>query len=171
MSLYQPTRGMAFNAGGGWLAGDWIGLQANYIYNRNAIRLVDVAGPQSLERNLRTGQVAWIVDGLFFVRPRSSWLRPYLSFGLGAVRYDRELLSSSGGFLGGAIQTTPPASWHPAIRIAVGADLLLRNRWGFRYSFSETVTRKFAGNDLQRPPASHLMNFQNLFGVVRYFGR
>jgi hypothetical protein len=55
------------------------------------------------------------------------------------------------------------------LRVAVGIDLLFRRGWGFRYSFSETMTSNPFSVTLDPPGSRRLANFQNLFGFVKYF--
>ena len=88
-------------------------------------------------------------DVLLYFRPRSSHIRPYLSAGPAWVRS----LSED----------------KPGLRVAVGMDLMLKSGWGFRYAFSEMMTANPFGAALHPRATTRLMNFQNLFGVVKRF--
>jgi hypothetical protein len=55
------------------------------------------------------------------------------------------------------------------LRVAVGIDLALGDRWSVRYSFSETISGNPISARLTPPGERNLANFQNLFGVVRRF--
>jgi hypothetical protein len=57
----------------------------------------------------------------------------------------------------------------PGVRVAVGADVISPSGWGFRYSFGETISRNPISRALNPPGGRRLANFQNLFGVVKYF--
>lgn len=154
VSLYDPKNGPAVNVVGGIHLNDWVSLQGNYISNRNDVTLTEVRGAAFLQRKSKTRQNAAGADALLYFRPRSSSIRPYLSVGIAAVHISVEETASN---------------WHPGLRVAVGIDLMTRNGWGFRYSFSEMLTKN-AFNELVSPSGRRsLMNFQNLFGFVKYF--
>jgi hypothetical protein len=56
-----------------------------------------------------------------------------------------------------------------ALRVPVGIDVTLHERWALRYTFSETLSRNAISAELS-PPGSHsLKNFQNLIGIVYRF--
>ena len=154
VSFYDPKNGAALNLAGGVHLNDWVSVQGSYIWNRNQVRLAEVTGSAFSQLTSETGQHALGADGLLYFRPRNSRIRPYLSLGPAAVRI--------------RVGDTP-VTWRPGLRTAVGIDLMLPSRWGFRYSFSEMLT----GNpfhEIVRPSGSrNLMNFQNLFGFVKYF--
>jgi hypothetical protein len=61
------------------------------------------------------------------------------------------------------------ASTRLALRVAVGIDLAVSDRWSFRYSFSETISGNPISTRLMPPGERNLANFQNLFGVIRRF--
>jgi hypothetical protein len=61
------------------------------------------------------------------------------------------------------------ASTLVALRVAVGIDLAMGDRWSVRYSFSETISGNPVSARLTPPGERNLANFQNLFGVIRRF--
>lgn len=154
VSLYDPKNGLALNVAGGIHLNDWVSLQGNYIWNRNEVTLTEVQGLAFQERKSKTKQNAAGADALLYFRPRRARIRPYLSVGIAAVHISTADIASN---------------WYPGLRVAVGIDLMMRNGWGFRYSFSEMLTKN-AFNEIITPPGRrNLMNFQNLFGFVKYF--
>ena len=150
VSSYDAKVGAALNFETGYHINDWFSGQAGYIWNRNRIVSTGLAtgGPLVQQEALRS-QHAVGADLLLYFRPRSSQIRPYLSAGPAWVR----ALSKN----------------KPGFRVAVGADLMLKSGWGFRYSFSEMMTGNYFGETLRPPAASKLMNFQNLFGIIKRF--
>jgi hypothetical protein len=166
ISLYKPENGPALNLFGGVHLNDWFSLQANYVWNRNDLTVTEIAGLASFAQDRRSSEHAAIVDLLVYFRSRRSYIRPYLSAGSGVVVLRSR---AAGPVLGGL---TPPQEIDTRklpLNVAVGIDLLLRRGWGFRYSFSETMTRNPFSATLDPPGARRLANFQNLFGFVKYF--
>ena len=166
VSLYKPENGPALNLAGGIHLNDWFSLQANYVWNRNDLTITEVAGLESFVQDRHSSQHAAIADLLLYFRPRSSRIRPYLSVGSGVVW----LRSMAAGPIAGTL--TPPPEIDTAklpLRVAVGVDLLVRHGWGFRYRFSETKTANPISAVLDPPGSRALANFQNLFGLVKYF--
>jgi Outer membrane protein beta-barrel domain len=171
VSLYKPENGPALNLLAGLHVNDYFSVQANYIWNRNTLTLSSVhsANAEFFEERRRGVQHGFIADGLLYFRSRESWVRPYLSAGVGLVRFESgepTLLASSGA------PTRPRAlftSTDPALRVAVGIDLGSDERWRFRYSFSETISSNPVSAQLSPPAQRNLANFQNLFGVIRSF--
>ena len=86
---------------------------------------------------------------MLYFRARNSRIRPYLSAGPAWVRLLHE--DKAG------------------LRVAVGADLMIGSGWGVRYSFSEMLTANPLATNLHPPGQPKLMNFQNLFGIVKVF--
>jgi hypothetical protein len=126
---------------------------------------MQVDGATFFEQQRESRQDAAVADLLLYFRNRVAWARPYLSAGIGIVRF-----ADTAGAARGTI--TPPGEIQdsrPLLRIAVGIDLMHSSGWGFRYSFSESIS----GNPysaIMAPRGSRgLANFQNLFGLVRYF--
>ncbi len=167
VSLYKPENGPALNLAGGIHLNDWFSLQANYVWNRNDLTVTEVAGLASFEQDRHSSQHAAIADLLLYFRPRSSHIRPYLSAGSGLVW----LRTTAAGPILGMLTPAPPQvdSTKLPLRVAVGVDLLIRDGWGFRYSFSETRTGNPISATLDPPGSRGLANFQNLFGLVKYF--
>lgn len=167
VSLYKPENGPAWNAAGGAHLNDWISVQANYVWNRNDFSITELRDLARLEQDRRATQNAAIIDLLLYFRPRRSRIRPYLSAGTGLVR----LSSVAAGPVRGDLTPVPPegATTKLPLRVAVGIDLLWRHGWGFRYSFSETRTGNPLSASLSPRGSRGLANFQNLFGLIKYF--
>ena len=167
VSLYKPENGPAWNVAAGAHWNDWISVQANYIWNRNDLAITEIRDLARLEQDRRATQNAAIFDLLLYFRPRRSRIRPYLSAGTGLVH----LNTVAAGPVRGDLAPVPPeaASTKLPLRVAVGINLLWRNGWGFRYSFSETRTGNPLSADLSPRGSRGLANFQNLFGLVKYF--
>jgi hypothetical protein len=67
---------------------------------------------------------------------------------------------------------SPPvkfAEQAPGVRVAAGVDLMLPSGWGFRYAFLENMQRNVIGSRLSPPAKPVFMNFQHIFGFVKYF--
>lgn len=152
---------------------DLLTLQGNYVYNANDLTAVSTrvsaAGEDLFEQRRMSSQHAFIGDALIYFRNRQSWARPYLSGGVGGVRFRspaQDLLSVRG---------TPDllpdefTSIAPTLRVSVGIDLTFHAGWAFRYSFSETIRRNPISGRLMPAGERNLANFQNLFGVVKLF--
>jgi hypothetical protein len=167
-SSYAPKNGAAFNVAGGRHFNDWVSVQGNYIWNRNEVTLSGVEGTSFHAAVNRSRQHQVVLDGLLYFRPLSSRIRPSLSTGVAGVRASREQISltASGS---ATLPELRRSVWWPGVRVAVGIDLLLPNRWGFRYSFSETLTSNLFSESMVPPGKKKLMNFHNLFGFVKYF--
>ncbi len=149
-SNYDAKLGPAWNAGVGYHIDDWFSVQAGYIWNRNRIIASQVIGAAFLQKEDVRTQHAIAADVMLYFRPRTSRIRPYLSAGPAWVR----MLSQN----------------KPGLRVAVGVDLMSRRTgWGFRYSFSEMTSANPFGKALQPPGQRRLMNFQNIFGVIKTF--
>ena len=65
-----------------------------------------------------------------------------------------------------ALETVVAAA---GLRAAAGIDLILGKGWGIRYAFLETIQGNPISVRLDPPGKRGLANFQNLFGVVKYF--
>jgi hypothetical protein len=165
--LYKPENGPALNLAGGITLNDWFAIQANYVWNRNNLTINEIAGDANFQENRHTSQNAAIADFLLYFRSRRSRIRPYLSVGSGLV----QLRSEAEGPILGTLGPVPPQidTVKLPLRVAVGIDLLVRDGWGFRYSFSETITGNPFSAELTPPGSRGLANFQNLFGLVKYF--
>ena len=146
---YDPKVGGAFNIVAGYHINDWFSAQAGVIGNRNRVLRSELAGGALVQQTAEYQQAAIGVDVQVYFRPRSSWVRPYLSAGPAWVHMLGE------NKLG--------------LRVAVGADLMHKSGWGVRYTFSEMMSGNAIGARLRPAAAGRLMNFQNLFGVVKVF--
>jgi hypothetical protein len=171
-SLYKPENGAALNLFAGWHLSRYLSVQANYVWNRNDLTLfASTASPQGgrfYEQERDSTQHAVVGDFLLYFRALGNGVRPYLSTGLGIVRFESE--PASRAIAGGlAAPEGQIASTHAALRVAVGIDLAIVSGWSFRYSFSETIGGNPVSRQLTPPARRNLANFQNLFGAVRYF--
>jgi hypothetical protein len=172
-STYRPFNGAALNLFAGTHVNDFVSLQGNYIWNRNELTVTSsLATPGSLavrEEKRGSAQNSAIVDFLLYFRNRESWARPYLSAGSGVVHFksnQKELLNSRGS----PPQIEPEfTSTALALRVAVGIDVLIGRGLAVRYSFSETIRGNPVSRRLSPPGERNLANFQNLFGIVKYF--
>jgi Outer membrane protein beta-barrel domain len=168
-SAYKPENGPALNVFAGWHFNGYFSLQGNYVRNTNDVAITGILGNAAFEQARGSSQDAFIGDAMLYFRNRHSWVRPYLSAGTGAVRIDSHAtaLRASTGSL-----PLPPQEFSATrlpLRVAVGIDLLLKNGWGFRYSFSETISGNPFSKQLAPAGQRGLANFQNLFGIVKYF--
>lgn len=149
-SSYAPKVGPALNIEAGYHLTDWFSVQAGYIWNQNPIESAELSAASFRQISREEQQHSMGADLMVFFRPRNNWVRPYLSAGPAWVRVASE---NRLGF-----------------RVAVGADLMWRRSgWGVRYSFSEMMTSNPFASALHPPASGGLMNFQNLFGVVKTF--
>lgn len=171
VSLYKPENGLAFNLLAGMHLGRYFTVQANYVWNRNDLTLfssvTSSSGGGFSEQARRTSQHAIVGDALLYFRPIGSGVRPYLSSGIGLVRFksgQTRLLEGSASSPQGEFEST-----HLALRVAVGIDLAMGTTWSFRYSFSEAISGNPISTQLMPPGERGLANFQNLFGVIRHF--
>lgn len=146
---YDPKVGLAANIAVGYHFNDWVSAQAGYIWNRNLLITSQLAGTVFSQSETTHTQTAAAFDAMLYFRPRPSRLRPYLSAGLGVVNVLDEYTAG--------------------LRVAVGIDVSLGKGWGLRYSFSEMVSANPFATALRPPAAGKLMNFQNLFGVMKTF--
>ena len=172
-SLYKPENGAAVNVLAGVHLSDYFSVQGNYVWNRNVLTLSSIRSSDGVaaffEERRESSQHAIIGDALFYFRGRQSWARPYLSAGVGVVRFQSNtptVLAERGG-----LARAPAAfvSTDPALRVAVGIDLGAAAGWRFRYSFSETISRNPVSARLSPPAERRLANFQNLSGAVKAF--
>jgi hypothetical protein len=167
LSSYDPRNGGALDLFAGLHLHNYFSVQANYIWNRNSLRLNSTSSGGSFYQEDRSSiQQAAVFDLLVYFRQRRSRIRPYLATGTGIVHLSstQDRVIASGG-----AAVLPPAhfsSTGPLLRVHVGIDLRLARKLDFRYSFSEMIEHNEISQQLS-PPGSHkLMNFQNLFGFV-----
>lgn len=172
VSLYKPENGPALNLVVGMHLGRYVTVQSNYVWNRNDLTLfsslTSVEGGRFYEQKRNSTQHAVIGDALLYFRAVGSGVRPYLSTGAGLVRF------RSGSVRSTVVSGLPApdgeiASTHIVLRVAVGIDLAIGDRWSVRYSFSETISSNPISARLTPPGERNLANFQNLFGVIRRF--
>jgi hypothetical protein len=171
-SSYKPETGPAAWLFAGRHFKEYFSVQASYGFNRNDLRLnesiFEDGDFQFYEQSRSADMHSVIGEALLYFRPRGSWYRPYLTLGGGVVHF-----RSGVGTITGVRGTLPaPGSFTdavPAVRIAVGIDLFLKDGWAFRYSFSETISSNAIGDRLALPGIHRLQNFQNLFGFAKHF--
>jgi hypothetical protein len=172
-SSYKPENGLTAGVYFGLHANDYLSVQADYLWNRNVVTLNGVmaggasAGATFYEQPFQSRQHGVLGSVLLFFRPRSSWVRPFLSVGTGVVHFTAE--SRATGVVNGISPPGPFRATKPALHVAVGIDLKVKSGWGFRYSFAETSNANPISRQLTPPGSRMLANFRNLFGFVKYF--
>jgi hypothetical protein len=174
VSLYKPFNGPAVNAFFGRYLGNYVAIQANYIWNANGLTFVSTSvlpqGTGFYQQARNSSQTSIIGDALVYFRPRSSWVRPYLSAGTGLVHVrstERKLEA-----LSGTAPVLPPNEFDAnvaGLRVAVGIDVRVGLGFSVRYSFSETISANPLSDHLSPPGQRALKNFQNLWGFVKRF--
>jgi len=172
LSLYKPENGLALNVFAGVHVAEYFSLQANWMWNRNAVTLVSsFVTPQGggfYEQRRHSQQHAVVLDGLIYFRRVDSAIRPYLGTGISLIRFSSDEIRSvtSQGL------APPPGditSTRVGLRSHVGIDVRLSKRFRFRYSFSETISGNPISPSLTPPGERGLANFQNLFGLLSQF--
>jgi len=171
VSLYKPENGPALNLLAGLHLHRYLSLQANYVWNKNALTLSSNSSTSNsfYEQHRKSSQHAILFDLLVYFRPTNHRLRPYLSVGTGLLHFSSTRQNEVA--LGGA-PVLPPvhfASTRPALRVAVGIDVALTPRLALRYTFSETIRHNDIGAQLVPRGQRNLANFQNLCGFVIRF--
>jgi hypothetical protein len=172
-SSYKPENGPTAGVYLGLHWTNYFSVQADYLWNRNVLTLDSLAanttgaGTGLYERRFQSHQHAAFGSALLYFRRRSSWVRPFLSVGTGVVHLTAEPRSAR--IVLGLSPPGPFSATKPALHVAVGIDLKLKSRWGFRYSFAETSNLNPISHQLTPPGSRRLANFRNLFGVVKYF--
>ncbi len=169
ISQYKPENGPTFRVFAGRHLGEYFSVEGNYGWNRNRLTLTSAAGDAFYEQARRATQHSLLGELLLYFRNRDSFARPYLSVGAGVVHF-----TSGEGSIAttvGALEPAPGAfrSTKPALRVAVGIDILFGGGWAFRFSFSETIRKNPISPQLTPPGTRNLAHFQNLFGFVKYF--
>ena len=172
VSLYKPETGPALNIFVGSHVHEYLTVQGNYVWNRNDVTLTSVratdSGPSFYDAPRVSSQHAFIGDLLVYFRERRSAIRPYLSAGVGVVRFQTAARGSD-NVRNAALPPATPVASHAVLRVAVGLDMSLGGGWGVRYSFSEGLSSNPISAQLSPAGQRSLANFQNLFGVVRSF--
>jgi len=170
---YDPKNGGAVQVLVGRHFSDYFTLQADYIWNRNALTLTAAtfnSGIQDGYQETRNStQQSVIADVLVYFRKRDSRLRPYLSVGTGVVHFASSVERIE-QILGTPV--LPPQNFSSnmlALHVPVGMDVKLGKGWAFRYTFSETLSKNPVSDRLSPPGQHSLKNFQNLFGIIRQF--
>jgi hypothetical protein len=171
-SLYKPENGLALNLFAGVHLGRYFTVQSNYVWNRNDLTLfssfTSAEGGRFYEQQRTSAQHAVVGDALLYFRALGSGVRPYLSTGVGFVRFTsesaRSVVASGLSAPEGEITST-----RVLLRVAVGIDIAAGDRWSFRYSFSESISSNPVSARLMPPGERNLANFQNLFGFIRHF--
>ncbi len=173
VSLYKPENGITARLYYGRHLSDYFSMQGNYTLSRNALSLTSLAtvGAQEsvYEQTRGSSQQMFGLEAMGYFRPRTSALRPYLSFGGGLAHFasKAERVTVQRGTL-----ALPPATFNttkPFVRVDVGIDMRITRGWKFRYSFGETITRNPISVQLTPQGKRNLATFQNLFGFVKEF--
>ena len=167
LSSYGTRNGGALDIFVGMHLRNYFSIQANYIWNRNSLRLnsASSSGP-FFQEDRSSSQRAAVFDFLIYFRRRSSRIRPYLGTGTGVIHLTstRDRVVAAGG-----APTLPPAQFsasEPVFRSHVGIDFRLTPKLDFRYSFSEFIGRNAISQQLSPPGTHKMLNFHNLFGFV-----
>jgi len=171
LSAYSPRNGGALNVFAGLHLHNYFSIQADYVWNQNDLVLSSASSASNTfsQQARASSQHAAVFDLLIYFRRRSSRIRPYLGTGGGILHVsstESELLRSGG------TPALPPSTFsatRPLFRSHVGIDLRLFRRLGFRYSFSESLSKNDISKHLSPPAPRRLANFQNLFGFVVVF--
>ena len=172
-SLYKPENGPTVMAVFGGHVSEYVSVQGSYGWNRNDLSLVSAnpaEGPNAFYEQARQAtQHTAVAELMVYFRNRRSRVRPYLSAGGGVVRFDSP--ASTIDLVAGSDQLAPGAfqSNGPAIRVAVGVDVFIKNGWAFRFTFAETIRSNPISAQLSPPGQRGMANFQNLFGLVKQF--
>ena len=105
---------------------------------------------------------------LVYFRERTSRIRPYLSAGVGIVRFATD---EGNALIDGGLMPPLPhfSSTDATLRVAVGADVPVGQRVVVRYSFSENIGANPISRELDPMGMRALMNFQNLVGLLLQF--
>jgi hypothetical protein len=173
LSRYAPRKGPIVHAFAGVHAGGYISVQGEWSWNRNTLTLSGAefrGGESAWEQSRSSSQHNVGADGLLYFRDRRSWVRPYLSVGINWMRFrseEKQILVRRNA------PSIPPRSLlanEPGLRVAAGIDVMHPSGWGFRYAFIENIQRNPIGRLLAPAGSASLMNFQNQFAVIRYFG-
>ena len=169
-SSYKPANGPILNLFGGAHLNDYLSLQANFTGNRNDLVLSSFRGADfAYEQRRRSSQIGFSGDIALYFRDRRSWVRPFLSAGVGGARFKSESVELT--YLRGAI-TPPPNEISDTMvqfRTAVGIDAAIKRGWAFRYSFVESIQKNPISSRLSPAGQRNLASFQNLFGFVKTF--
>jgi opacity protein-like surface antigen len=172
VSLYKPENGLAVDAFAGYHLSRFFSVQANYIWNRNALTLVSSsvtpAGGAFYEQQRESSQHVFVADTLVYFRRLGSGIRPYLGTGLAVVSFSSR--EADWSLTSGLV---PPEGSIRATRIAlrshVGIDFAISDRIVARYSFSDTISGNPISPYLTPRGKRGLANYQNLFGVIALF--
>lgn len=123
VSLYKPENGPALNLYAGVDLTPFVTAQANYVWNRNDVTLfssfLSPSGGGFYEQARTSGQHAVVGDLLLYFRRRGSGVRPYLSTGVGLVRFNS-------GAAGRAVESgaAAPVGIDLALGVGVAGDEL-----------------------------------------------
>lgn len=173
VSQYKPENGFLLHSFAGGHLHEYLAVQGVWSWNRNRLGLLSTRFENGIESTYEQARASsqhnGAVDVLLFFRNRRSFIRPYLSVGIGVMSFrstETALLTRKGNAV------PPPQRFtavEPGLRVAAGIDLLIRNGWGIRYFFLETSQTNPVSQRLTPPGRRRMANFQNLFGFVKYF--
>jgi hypothetical protein len=170
-SSYKPENGAIVSLFGGVHLNDYVSLQGNFTGNRNNLVLSSFRGTDlAYEQKRRSSMRSFSGDVAVYFRGRGSWVRPFLSVGVGGTNFKSETVELT--YLRGAI-TPPPNEFSETMatfRSAVGIDVALKRGWAFRFSFVEPIQKNPISPRLSPAGQRNLASFQNLFGFVKTFG-
>lgn len=173
ISQYKPENGPMLHLFAGRHVRDYFSVQGAWSWNRNQLGLlssrIDNGRETLYDQERRSSMHNGAVDAMLYFRGRSSFVRPFLMVGLGMMSFEsgNPVLRQTRG-----APVVPPAEFSAtklAFRSAAGIDLILKRGWGIRYKFIETIQGNPISARLDPPGKRNLANFQNVFGVVKYF--
>ncbi|MDZ4800657.1 MAG: outer membrane beta-barrel protein [Bryobacteraceae bacterium] len=159
ISTYSQKKGLLLHAFAGWHLFEYFSVQGAWNWNRNDLTFsgVETSG-RSFEEMRTSSQQNAGLDAVVYFRKRSSLVRPFLTTGLNV------------SFLQSDSRVSPRfTATDRGLRVAAGADFLLPRGWGVRYAFNEILQGNPLGRRLTPKGTAPLMNFQHLFGFVKYF--
>ncbi len=173
ISQYKPENGPLAHVFAGRHWRDYLSFQGAWSWNRNDLALlstrIDGGAESTYEQARKSRQHSVAGDAMLYFRGRDSFVRPYLSVGVGVMSFRSH--SAQLRIVKGS-PVPPPDQFKatkPGLRAAAGIELMRRSGWGFRYTFLETIQGNPVSAQLSPKGERGLANFQNLFGLVKYF--
>ena len=172
ISLYKPENGPTATVFGGAHLNNYLSLEASYTWNRNRLALTSTRQSSEAfdyyEQHRESSEHGVAGEVLLYFRGQDSFVRPYLSAGVGLIHLtsgDSRISSTEGTLPApGALSSTDVA-----LRVNVGIDVTIHDGWAFRFSFRETIRHNPVSAAMTPPGERDLAQFQNLFGFVKTF--
>src|SRR5258708_15980783 len=172
-SVYKPENGASFSLLVGRHVTDYLSLQADYGWNGNNLTLsansISPQGQTLYQEARNSSEQSVLGHFLLYFRNRRSWVRPYLSVGIGVVRFHSKEVGMSALTGTPALAPKEFSSVAAALPVAVGVDVTIRRRWALRYSFPQTMTTNTISAVLSPPRQTNLTTYANLSAVLNTF--